>query len=91
MYELATDAETNTMYVLMADGEVRVFDAAGPLGGGGGGGSGAGGPLWVSQIITHDPSPRSLGTERQGEYRRWRERVGLDAHSGPGTPGVDYV
>lgn len=79
------------MYALMMDGEVRVYDAAGPLGGGGGGGSGAGGPLWACQIITHDPSPRSLGTERRGEHRRWRERVGLDTCSGPGKRTGDYL
>lgn len=86
MYELATDTETNIIYALMVDGEVKVYDAAGPLGGGGGGGCGGkGGPLWTSQVITHDPSPRSLGTETRGEYRRWRQRVGLDDNLGSGN------
>lgn len=86
MYELATDTKANIIYALMADGEVKVYDAAGPVGGGGGGGGrGAlGGALWTCQLITHDPSPRSLGTEARGEYRRWRELVGLDDRSEPG-------
>lgn len=81
-----TDTAANMLYVLMADGEVKVYDAAGPLGGGGGGGGrgATGGPLWTCQVITHDPSPRSLGTETRGEHRRWRERVGLDDRFEPG-------
>ncbi|CBJ33221.1 calmodulin-like myosin-light chain [Ectocarpus siliculosus] len=85
VYELAADTEAGIIYALMTDGEVKVYDAAGPLGGGGGGGSSeVGGPLWTSQVITHDPSPRSLGTETRERYRRWREGVGLDDNSGPG-------
>lgn len=85
VYELAADTEAGIMYALMTDGEVKVYDAAGPLGGGGGGGSSeVGGPLWACQVITHDPSPRSLGTETREQYRRWREGVGLDDNLGPG-------
>ena len=72
MYELATDAEASILYALMVDGVVKVYDAAGPLGREGAG------PLWSCQVITHDPSPRALGTEARGEYRRWSERVGLN-------------
>lgn len=83
MYELATDAEIGIIYTLMEDGVVKVYDAAGPLGGGGGGGSrtdgsNEGSALWTSQLITHDPSPRSLGTDARSEYRQWRESIGLD-------------
>lgn len=74
MYELATDVEASIIYALMVDGEVKVFDAAGSLGNNGCEGAG---PLWCCQIITHDPSPRALGTEARGVYRRWRESVGL--------------
>lgn len=81
---MAADTEANIIYVLMGDGEVKVYDAAMPMGGGGGGGGGGAGSLWGCQVITHDPSPRSLGTETRGEYRRWRERVGLDDRSGSG-------
>ncbi|CAM9744831.1 unnamed protein product [Scytosiphon promiscuus] len=84
VYELATNAEAKTIYALMTDGEIRAYDAAGPLAGGGGGGGGARAPLWASQAITHDPSPRALGTEGRGEHRQWRERVGLDVRTGPG-------
>eukprot|EP00903_Cladosiphon_okamuranus_P006300 g6178.t1 len=87
VYELATDTSANLLYALMTDGEVKVYDAAGPLGGGGGGGGrgATGGPLWTCQLVTHDPSPRSLGTETRGEYRRWRERVGLNDRSESGN------
>lgn len=61
----------------MIDGEVRVYDVAAPLGCTGGG-RGMGGPLWTCQLITHDPSPRELGTEGRRQYRRWCETVGLD-------------
>lgn len=71
MYELATDAEASIIYTLMVDGEVKVYDAAGPLG------SEGAGPLWSCQVITHDPSPRALGTEARGQYRRWSDSVGL--------------
>lgn len=76
IYQLATDAETGNIYVLMTDGEVRVYDAAAPMVGGKG--SGVGQPMWTCQLITHDPSPRGLGTEGRQEYRRWRQMVGLD-------------
>ena len=58
----------------MIDGQVKVYDAAGPLGSSGSEGAG---PLWSCQVITHDPSPRALGTEARGEYRRWSDSVGL--------------
>lgn len=83
MYELAADSETGIIYALMIDGDVRVFDAAGPLGDGGGDSIGTeGGPTYVCQLITHDPSPRELGTEGPGDYPQWRERVGLDPPTG---------
>ena len=64
----------------MEDGEVKVYDAAGPIGGGGVGLPSCeyGGPLWTCQLITHEPSPRALGSESRRENTRWREAVGLD-------------
>lgn len=81
IYELATAAETGLIYALMTDGEVRVYDVAAPLGCTDDGG-GMGGPRWTCQLITHDPTPRELGSERRHEYRQWCETVGLGAMLG---------
>lgn len=79
MYELAADEQAGMIYVLMTDGEAKVFNGAGSLEGvRGRGRGGVDGESWSCQLITQDPTPRALGGEGRAEYNKWRDSVGLN-------------